>query len=62
MVFHFREQYLVPRLQALAVAAGDQVDRLGGAAGEDDFLAAAGVDEIAHLVPCRFVGLGRLLA
>ena len=38
---------------------GDEVDRLGGVAGEDDLLGAAGVEEAAHLLARVLVGLGR---
>ena len=39
-----------------------QVQRLGGASGEDDFFGFLGVDEISNSLAGVFVGLGRLLA
>ena len=41
---------------------GDEIERLGGAAHEDDFAALAGVDELADAAARAFVGKGRLLA
>ena len=39
-----------------------QVQRLGGASGEDDFFGFLCVDEIRHGLAGVFVGFGRLLA
>ena len=44
------------------VALRDQVDRLGGAAHEDDLLAVGGVEEVLHRVARRLEGLGGALA
>ena len=62
VVLHDREHDLVAFLDALlAERVGDEVDRLGGVAGEDDLFLAAGIDE----GPCRLaralIGLRRLV-
>ena len=55
VVLHDREHDLVALADSHAAErAGDEVDRLGGVAGEDDLLGAAGIEEAAH-------GLARLL-
>ena len=60
VVLHDREHDLVARLDALAAERiGDEVDRLGGVAREDDLLGALGVEEAAHLLARALVGLGR---
>jgi len=60
VVLEMAEHDLVARLErGAAPAVRDQIDRLGGAAHEDDLLAPAGVQEGAHLVACRLVGIGR---
>jgi hypothetical protein len=60
MVLHDREHDLVARLDALAAERiGDEVDRLGGVAGEDDLLFARGVEEGRHLLARALIGLGR---
>ncbi len=62
MVLEVRDHHLVARLEARRhEAPGDQVDRLGGAAGEDDLLDLAGADEAAGAVAGAFVGVGRPL-
>ena len=45
-----------------APRVGDEVDRLGRVAGEDDLVAVGRVDEPGDLDPGRLVGGGRLLA
>ena len=51
-----------PGLDALAAeGVGDEIDRLGGVAGEDDLFLALGVEERRHLVARALVGLGRLV-
>ena len=45
-----------------APRVGDEVDRLGRVAGEDDLVAVRGVDEARDLIAGRLVGRGRLLA
>ena len=48
MVLHDREHDLVARLDALAPErVGDEIDRLGGVAGEDDLFLALGVEKAA---------------
>ena len=60
VVLHDRQDDLVALLQPLAAeGVGDQVDRLGGIAGEDDLFGAAGIEEAAHLFARALVGLGR---
>ena len=50
MVFEVRDQDLVARLQARAAEAlGNEVDRLRCAAGQDDFVARTGVNELTIL-------------
>ena len=62
MVLHDREHDLVARLDALATErVGDQIDRLGGVAGEDDLFRPGGVEEALHGLARAFVGLGRLV-
>ena len=46
---------------AAAPGVGDQVDRLGGVAGEDDLARARRADEVGDLRAGRLVGRGRLL-
>src|ERR1700722_17648586 len=61
MVLHDREHDLVARLYALAAeGVGDEVDRLGGVAGEDDLFLARGIEERRHLFTRALVGLGWL--
>ena len=62
VVFHLADEDFVARAEALTVARSDEIDRLGGAAHEDDFLAPRGMDELPHLVARGFVGLGCALA
>ncbi len=48
VVLHDREHDLVAGLDALAAERiGDEVDRLGGVAGEDDLFLAPGIEEAA---------------
>jgi len=59
MVLHDREHDLVAFLDALATEGiGDQVDRLGGVAGEDDLFLAPGIEELLHGLARALVGLG----
>ena len=44
----------------VAPGAGDEVDRLGGVADEDDLAAVAGADVVGHRRPGALVGRGRL--
>ena len=60
MVLHDREHDLVALLQSLAAeGVGDEIDRLGGVAGEDDLFRPSGIEERTHLLARAFVGLGR---
>jgi hypothetical protein len=60
VVLHDREHDLVARLDALAAKRiGDEVDRLGGVARENDFLVPGGIEERAHLFARALIGLGR---
>ena len=55
-MLHFREQNHVAGFQVFrAPGTGDEVDALGGAARENDFLGAAGVDEFGGARPGGFV-------
>src|SRR6185312_12192144 len=50
MVLHDRKHDFVARLDALtAERIGNQIDRLGGVASKDDFLAPPRVEESSHL-------------
>ncbi len=63
VVFHFRDEDFVPLVDlTAAVAVGDQVDGLGGAADEDDLARLFGADEPADLVAGRLVRGGGALA
>ncbi|MNS92519.1 hypothetical protein D3C72_1266610 [compost metagenome] len=62
VVLHRADQDLVARAQALAKACCHQVDRLGRAAHEHDFLAPGGVDQVSHRVARGLVGIGGALA
>ena len=54
VVLHLGEQDLVAGLDVLrAPGLRDEVDALGGAAGEDDLVGTARVDEVAARVPAR---------
>ena len=60
MVLHDREHDLVAGLDALAPERiGDEVDRLGGVAGEDDLLGPRRVEERPHLLARALVAFGR---
>jgi hypothetical protein len=60
MMLHDREHDLVAGLDAFAPeGVGDEVDGLGGVAGEDDFFLAGGIEEGAHLLARVLIGLGR---
>jgi len=60
MVLHDREHDLVARLHMLTPErVGDEVDRLGGVAGEDDLLGPPCIDEGPHLLARALIGLGR---
>ena len=60
MVLHDREHDLVAGLDALAPErVGDQVDGLGGVAGEDDLFRARRVEEGADFLARALVGFGR---
>ena len=63
VMFQLGEQNFVARLQVLQrPSCRDEVDALGGAAGEDDFLRGAGVDELRDAFARGFVGAGRTIA
>ena len=50
VVLHHREQHLIPGAQiGITPAAGDEVDRLTGVAGEHDFPGAGGTDKTRRL-------------
>ena len=60
VVLHDGQHDLVARLDALAAESlGDEIDRLGRAAGEDDLFGRRGVEEGAHLFARALVALGR---
>ena len=62
MMLHDREDDLVAGFDALAPESiGDEVDGLGGVAGEDDLFLAARIEERRHFLARAFVGLGRLI-
>ena len=62
VVFHDGEDDLVAFLHAgFAEGCGQEVDALGGAAREDDFVRGAGVQEAAHRLARCLVQLGGLL-
>ena len=62
-MFHARHYHLValPK-EALSKRGGYQVDALGGATGEDNFAALAGINKLAHLAAYSLVLLGGLLS
>ncbi len=63
MVLQPRNDYLVAGLdESAAIAVHHQIDALGGAAREDDFVLVFGVDEALRLVPCFFELRGGVLA
>src|SRR5262245_64912237 len=54
---------LVTRLEeAAAIAAGNQVDGFGRAAGKHDLPRLTGIEEAAHLLPRRLIGEGSSFA
>ena len=60
MVLHDREHDLVARLDPLArERVGDEIDRLGGVAGEDDLFGARRIEERPHLLARALVAFGR---
>ena len=60
VVLHDREHDLIAFTEVrLAPGRGDEVDRFGDVAGEDDFLIAPGVDELRHFRARALVGLRR---
>ena len=62
VVLHDREHDLVAGLDALAAERiGDEIDRLGGVAGEDDLFLAPGIEEGRDFLARALVGLGRLV-
>ena len=61
VVLHLAEQDLVAGPEVAAEGRGHQVDRLGGALGEDDLADIGGVDEAAHGLACSFIAGGRLV-
>ena len=63
VVLHLGEQDDVAGLDELpAPRVGDEVDAFGGAACEDDFLRAAGVEELPRPLPRRLEGIRRAVA
>src|SRR5206468_44303 len=59
MVLHDRDDDLVAGLDVgFAPGIGHEVDRLGGVAGEDDLLVAAGVEEFCGFRAAAFIGFG----
>ena len=63
VVLHLRDEDRVAGFQARQrVTVGDQVDRLGRARGEDDFIARWRIDETRKLVAACLEGAGRLIA
>ena len=62
-MLHFREQNHVAGFEVFrAPGTGDEVDALGRAAREDDFLGAAGVDEFGGARPRGFEAGGGAVA
>ena len=60
MMLHDRKHDLVAGLDALAAESGrDEIDRLGGVAGEDDLLGPRRIEKGPHLLARALVGLGR---
>ena len=60
VMLHDREHDLVARLDALAPErVGDQVDGLGGVAGEDDLFRARRIEEGADVLARALIGFGR---
>jgi hypothetical protein len=56
VVFQMRDEYLVAGFEhGPRVALGDQIDRFGGAAHENDLVPRPGADELFQPVPCRLV-------
>src|SRR5262249_2609389 len=63
VMFHLREQNLVPALDILgAPRLRDEIDALGRAAGEDDLVRAGGVDELRPARARRLAGRGGAIA
>ena len=59
MVLHDREDDLVALLDVgLAPGRGNEVDRLGDVAGEDDLFVAPRIDELRHLGAGALIGFG----
>ena len=62
MVLHDREHDLVAGLDALAPERiGDEIDRLGRVARENNLFLAPGIEESGHFLARALVGLGRLV-
>ena len=62
MVLHGGDDDLVALLhECVAEGRCDEVEALGGATGEDDFLGGGGMDELAHLFASCLVQVGGLL-
>ncbi len=63
MVLHRADDdFVAGNEQRAGVALGDQVDRFGGSAHEDDFRRNRGMDECLHADPRRLECIGRALA
>ena len=63
VVLEGRDDHLVAGLhEGAAEAVGDQIERLGGVAGEHDLVGAAGVDEARDLFASALEGVGGELA
>ncbi len=54
-MLHLADQDFIARLQALPKTGGDQIDRLGRAACEHDFLGARGIEKSLYLHARRFI-------
>src|SRR5215204_5877503 len=62
MVLHLRQQDdVIGGEMRRAPGAGDEVDRLGGVAREDDLVVTGGADEARDIITYTLVGSGRLL-
>ena len=63
VVFQPGDQNLVTRLELGAtITLSDQVDRLRGAARQDNLRSAGGIDKVAQLVAGALIELGRAMA
>ena len=59
MVFHHGENHLVTLVEkSLSERERDEIDGLCGSPGEDDFVCAAGIDELPYPLPGGFMQVG----